>query len=328
MKVLVLGGLGYIGSGMYCNMHLKDYDDITIVDNLYFGHDKVVDMVNRALKFRHETFEEEKKAFAEQSIRVFKQDVREFQDYSKYDVIINLAAYVGAPLCNKLDPKEVKSLNQTFVEDLTKKLSPSQLLIYPNTNSSYGNSKEPICTENSPRQPLSLYAETKDNAEKAVLNFGGIAYRLATVCGPSIRMRWDLMVNDFCLKAYRDGKLDIFEPHFKRNFINVIDVHSALLFAIENRDKMQGEVFNLGNDSGNITKGELAQKICEHFKAEYFVSEGNDPDKRNYNVSSQKLYDLGFHPLLDLKSTINLLDIYFMLQEDKNFYKDPTTRNV
>lgn len=328
MKVLVLGGLGYIGSGMYCGLHLKDYDDITIVDNCYFGQKDTVDKINQAIKFRNDTLKEERPNLVDQRITVYKQDVREFNGYHKYDIIINLAAYVGAPICNKLDPKEVISLNQTFVEDLTKKLSPSQLLIYPNTNSSYGNSQEPICTENSPRKPLSLYAETKDNAEKAVLDFGGIAFRLATVCGPSIRMRWDLMVNDFCLKAYKDSKLDIFEPHFKRNFINVIDVHNAMLFAIENRDKMQGEVYNLGNDSGNITKGELAQQICEHFKAEYTVSEGNDPDKRNYNVSSQKLYNLGYRPLVDLKSTIMLLDIFFMLQENKDFYKDPTTRNV
>lgn len=323
MKVCVLGGLGYIGSGFYSWLNLKGYNDITIVDNLYFKQNEIIEPLLTAKEQRTEFIPEVKK----QKITIHEEDVRTHRGWDNYDVIINLAAYVGAPLCNKLPREEVISLNQTFVENLTKHLSREQLLIYPNTNSSYGYSTEDICTEDSPRKPLSLYAETKDNAEKAVLDFGGIAYRLATVCGPSLRMRWDLMVNDFCLKAYRNRKLDIFEPHYKRNFINVLDIHSALTFAIENRDNMQGDVFNLGLDSGNTTKGELAKIICKHFDAEYIISEGNDPDKRNYNVSSQKLYNLGYEPLYSLQATITMIDIMFTITKDK-IIDGPTTRNI
>jgi len=323
MKICVLGGLGYIGSGFGSWLHLKGYDDITIVDNLYFKQAEIIEPILKATKTRLDYMPDLK----EQKITIYKEDVREHRRWNDYDVIINLAAYVGAPLCNKLPKEEVISLNQTFVENLTKHLSREQLLIYPNTNSSYGYSTEDICTEDSPRQPLSLYAETKDNAEKAVLDFGGIAYRLATVCGPAPRMRWDLMVNDFCLKAYRNHQLDIFEPHYKRNFINVMDIHTALEFAIANREEMQGQVYNLGLDSGNTTKGELAQQICKHFGAEYIVSEGNDPDKRNYNVSSQKLYNLGYQPIHTLAATITMLDIMFIIMKGKEI-DGPTTRNV
>jgi len=323
MKVCVLGGLGYIGSSFYNWLHLKGYNDITIVDNLYFKQGELINTVTDGPKRRQSLMP----TLEDQKITIYNEDVRVHRHWNDYDVIINLAAYVGAPLCNKLPKEEVISLNQTFVENLTKHLSKEQLLIYPNTNSSYGYSTEEICTEDSPRQPLSLYAETKDNAEKAVLDFGGIAYRLATVCGPSLRMRWDLMVNDFCLKAYRNKKLDIFEPHYKRNFINVLDIHTALEFAIKNREVMQGDVFNLGLDSGNTTKGELAQQICKHFEAEYVVSEGNDPDKRNYNVSSQKLYNLGYEPLYSLQSTITMLDIFFIMFKDR-VIDGPITRNV
>jgi nucleoside-diphosphate-sugar epimerase len=213
------------------------------------------------------------------------------------DVIIPLAAIVGAPAC-KRDPWEATSINLEAIRDLVRLRSPRQLIVYPTTNSGYGTqSGDVYCTEETPLEPISLYGTTKSDAEGVVLDAGNsITLRLATVFGMSPRMRLDLLVNHFVYAAVTDGYMVIFEKDFKRNYVHVRDVADCYIHCIRNQAGMIGRPFNLGLDSANLSKQQLAEKI-QQFVPDFFVhySEiGSDPDKRNYIVSNERLRRTGF----------------------------------
>jgi nucleoside-diphosphate-sugar epimerase len=114
----------------------------------------------------------------------------------------------------------------------------------------------------------------------------------------SPRMRLDLLVNHFVYTAFKEGYLVIFEKDFKRNFIHVRDVADCMLHCIANAQTMQGRPYNVGLDSANLSKEELALKVKEYVPGFYihFAAIGEDPDKRNYIVSSKRLHEAGFTP--------------------------------
>jgi nucleoside-diphosphate-sugar epimerase len=233
------------------------------------------------------------------------------------DVIIPLAAIVGAP-ASKRDPWMTTEINRDAIRLITKLRSPSQLIIYPTTNSGYGTQTGDLfCTEETPLEPISLYGVTKAEAEADVLSSGNsITLRLATVFGMSPRMRLDLLVNHFTYAAVTDGYMVIFEKHFKRNYVHVRDVADCFIHCIRNQKKMIGRPFNVGLDSANLSKEELAQKIQQQVP-KFFVhySEiGSDPDKRNYIVSNQRLREAGFEASRTIEDGIvELLKGYRML---------------
>jgi len=240
-----------------------------------------------------------------------------------HDVIIPLAAIVGMPAC-KAQPELTVKVNYEQVKNITKWITKDQKVIIPNTNSQYGSSTE-IITEDSPFKPLSLYAETKCNAEKAVLDSGnGIALRLATVFGMSYRMRMDLLVQDFVYKAITDGYLVLFESHFIRNYIHIRDIAGAFLFMIENYEKCNNNAFNVGLTSANCTKLELAQTI-QKYVPDLVIVENNfkqDFDQRNYMVSNAKLENAGWVPTFTLEDGIKeLIKGYQLIKKfkDKDF---------
>jgi len=233
------------------------------------------------------------------------------------DVIIPLAAIVGAP-ASKRDPWMTTEINRDAIRLITKLRSPSQLIIYPTTNSGYGTQTGDLfCTEETPLEPISLYGVTKAEAEADVLSSGNsITLRLATVFGMSPRMRLDLLVNHFTYAAVTDGYMVIFEKHFKRNYVHVRDVADCFIHCIRNQQKMIGRPYNVGLDSANLSKEELAQKIQQQVP-KFFVhySEiGSDPDKRNYIVSNQRLREAGFEASRTIEDGIvELLKGYRML---------------
>ena len=216
---------------------------------------------------------------------------------SRADVIIPLAAIVGAPAC-ALDPGLAITINYDGVTLVNKLRSPSQLVIYPNTNSGYGTKTgEAFCTEDLPLEPISVYGRTKVDAELALLgSVNTITFRLATVFGAPSRMRLDLLVNHFTYAAVMDRYLVIFEKDFKRNYIHIRDVADCFIYAMENSEKMRGRPYNLGLDNANLSKEQLALKIKEHVPELYihFAPIGEDPDKRDYIVSNQRLREAGF----------------------------------
>ena len=233
------------------------------------------------------------------------------------DVLIPLAAIVGAPACDR-DPWLARSVNLEAIRLLARLRSNDQLIVYPTTNSGYGTkSGDVFCTEDTPLEPISLYGQTKTEAEAEILERNNtVTLRLATVFGMSPRMRLDLLVNHFVYAAVTDGYIVIFEKDFKRNYIHIRDVADCFIHCIENGKKMAGRPYNAGLDSANLSKEALALKIKEYVPNFYihFGQVGTDPDKRNYIVSNQRLRDAGFEAKRSLDSGIQeLLKGYRMM---------------
>ena len=262
---------------------------------------------------------------------VSKLDVRNYSEINrilkKFDIIIPLAALVGAPLC-KLKEKEAIDVNLDSLKNIVDNVSKNQTIIYPTTNSGYGiGEKDKYCTEETPLNPISLYGKTKTGAETYVSenHENSVRFRLATVFGCSPRMRLDLLVNDFVLKAVKDGYVVLFEANFKRNYVHINDVCNAIMFSIENFSKVRNETFNLGLSSANLSKLELCNKIKEYIpKFDISVSEiGEDIDKRDYIVSNDKIEKRGFAASITLDEGINELRKFY------NFLiPDSTMRNI
>lgn len=239
----------------------------------------------------------------------------------RFDIIIPLAAIVGAPAC-KLSPTVTRLINYDAHLNLVENVSPSQIVLFPTTNSGYGiGEKDSFCTEESPLRPISEYGQTKVAIEKAFLDKGNaVTFRLATVFGVSPRMRMDLLVNDFTYRAYKDSFIILFEEHFRRNYIHIRDVAGAFVFGIKSYDRMKGEPFNVDLSSANITKRELCEKIKERLPDFYVHSSdvGKDPDKRDYLVSNEKIESLGWRPNYSLDDGITeLLRGYRMLKPNR-----------
>lgn len=282
MNILVTGGCGYLGSTMVPILLHKGYK-VTVVDNLMFDQmtlnqvccDPNFDFVNADVRLKDEMA----------------------PLYAKADIIIPLAAYVGAPLCKK-DPIGAHTVNNEAVKMMLGSLSNDQLVLMPTTNSAYGSGdKNNFCDETSPLKPISKYATDKVEIEHELMNRrNSISFRLATVFGMSPRMRLDLLVNDFTYRAVNEGFLVLFESHFKRNYIHVRDVARVFLHGIENHKEMVGEIYNVGLSDANVSKWELCEAISKRVPNFYFVEAevGKDPDQRNYIVSNSKLEATGF----------------------------------
>jgi len=286
MKVLIAGGAGYIGNILTDHLLSKGYE-VTVFDNLIHRNGGIMENCGR-----------EKFTFVYGDVR---NHIQYGELIKKHDVVVNLAAYVGMPLCNRF-PNEARQVNQQSTEFLSKMLSKNQLAIYTTTNSGYGlglhiDGKAVHCTEETPLKPISIYGETKSAGEFALMQNGNaISFRLATVFGTSRKMRMDLIVNDFIYRAWNDRFIVLFESHFMRNFVHVRDVAQTIEFAITNRDRMLGQVYNLGNTSININKMDLCLAIKKQVP-DFYITESQinkDPDQRNYVVSNAKLESLGW----------------------------------
>jgi nucleoside-diphosphate-sugar epimerase len=226
------------------------------------------------------------------------------------DVVIPLAAIVGAPACDH-DPIAAQSINKDSILWLLNQLSANQRIIMPTTNSAYGSGdKDNYCDESSPLNPLSLYARDKVVVEKSLMEHpNATSFRLATVFGISPRMRLDLLVNNFTFRAISDGFVVVFEGHFKRNYIHVLDVVKAFNLALNNETQFSGEIFNVGLSEANISKLDLCKEI-QSIIPTFSYLEGalrKDPDQRNYVVSNQKIEALGFKPEVSLQSGLHEL---------------------
>ncbi len=304
-KVLITGGAGYLGSILTEVLLSKGYA-VTVLDSLVY---KQLSLTS----FCHN-----------KNFSLHVGDVRDSQLLSDlvetHDIIIPLAAIVGMPACKK-DPGLTVDVNYEQIVDIVSFLHKSQKLLVPNTNSQYGSS-ETIITEESPFNPLSLYAQTKCDAEKAVLESGnGISMRLATVFGVSYRQRMDLLVNDFVYRAFSDEFLVLFESHFLRNYVHVRDVAKAFVHLIENYQSLNNNAFNVGLTSANMSKLQLAQKIKEYVPNLVIIEEQfkEDFDKRNYVVSNEKLEKTGWSCDHSIDAGIQeLLRAYKMIGNFKN----------
>lgn len=304
--VLVTGGAGYLGSILVPEL-LEAGFSVTVVDNFMYRENSLAHVC------AHPRFD------------VYQGDVRDRDLMKKLlgkaDLIIPLAAIVGVPACNR-DPVAATSINRTAIEDMMKELSRDQKVLMPVTNSGYGvGEKDSFCTEESPLRPISLYGRDKVRAEEVVLAHGNsMTFRLATVFGMSPRMRIDLLVNDFTYRAVYDRFIVLFESHFRRNFIHVRDVARAFLHGIRNFDAMKGQAYNVGLSDANVSKRELCDRIRKYLPQ--FVAldapVGEDPDKRDYVVSNEKIERTGFKPAYSLDAGIQeLIKGYRMIRNTR-----------
>lgn len=294
-KVLVTGGAGYIGSILVPALLANNYS-VTVLDSLVYSQNSLLECCSNP------DFDIVKGNICDESLLS--------SLIPRFDVVIPLAAIVGAPAC-KLNPSLTRMVNNEAQKNIVKLISPSQKVLFPSTNSGYGvGEKDNFCTETTPLRPISQYGRDKAEIEKAYLDKGSaVTFRLATVFGVSPRMRMDLLVNDFTYRAYTDKVIVLFEEHFRRNYIHVRDVAITFLFALEHYNKMRGEPYNVGLSSANLTKRELCEKIKQYVPELYIHSAeiGEDPDKRDYLVSNEKLESLGWKPEHSIDSGIQEL---------------------
>lgn len=334
MKILITGGAGYIGSVLVNKIfkaastannaanyyyeyyekgneshYLDNIEQVTVYDNLLYKQTTLLDHCYR------------------DNFRYVYGDVRDLkklrEEVRNHDVIIPLAALVGAPLCAR-DPKTTYEINRNHVMEICLASQNGQQIIYPNTNSGYGiGIKDNFCTEESPLNPISDYGISKCQAENYVLDYGGLTLRLATVFGLSPRMRLDLLVNDFVYKAVNDKYIVLFEKDFKRNYIHVQDVALTFIYMINKYDQLKKETYNVGLSSANLSKLELCEKIKQHIP-EFVIKYDDfakDPDKRDYIVSNAKLEATGWKPYYSLDNGIKeLIKGYEIIKHNNKLY--------
>jgi len=292
---MVTGGAGYLGSIIVPEL-LKHGHEVTVLDNFMHKQNSLADCCWL------------------DSFSVVRGDCREERLMRKllknHDIIIPLAALVGAPQCSR-DVMGATTTNLDAVRLIVELCSKTQVILYPSTNSLYGVGETGrYCTEESPLNPISLYGTTKVEAEKAVLDRGNaISFRFATVLGMSPRMRVDLLVNDFVYRAVNDRAIVIFEGHFKRNFIHIRDVARVIIHTINNFEDMMGKPYNVGIDDANLSKIDLFKAILKHLPKFVFFEAlvGEDPDKRDYMVSNQRIAATGFKTAFSLDMGIKEL---------------------
>ena len=293
MKILVTGGAGYLGS-ILCSDLIKNHE-VVVYDNLMYNQSSLLNLFNN------------------KNFKFVYGDVRDYTKLSKYvnksDVIIPLAAIVGFPACDR-DKQLATAVNYYQIKDILKNTSKDQKILYPNTNSGYGQKTEGVCTEDQKLTPISHYGVTKCDSENLLLDSGrAITFRLATVFGMSERMRLDLLVNEFVYKALTDRYITLFQAHTVRNYIHVKDVSSVFQFMIENYDENIGEAFNVGLSDTNLNKRELTGRIKKYIP-DFVVNESDyyeDPDKRDYVVSNEKVELRGWKPQYSLNGGIQEL---------------------
>ncbi len=309
--ILITGGAGFIGS-MLCTELVKKNYNIIVLDKLEYNKNSL----NHLMKYENLSFHKLNILNKKKLLKFIK----------KADIIIPLAALVGAPLCEKNQKLAIQT-NEKIIEYMVKNLKKKQRVIYPTTNSGYGiGAKNKFCDENSPLNPVSLYGVTKNKAEKIIRSHkNSICFRLATVFGFSYRMRTDLLVNNLVKESLIKKKLTLFEPHFRRNFIHISDVVDAIIFAISNFNKLKkGEVYNLGLSSANFTKLQLAKKINKYIPIKISIDKKRkDPDQRDYFVSNDKIEKKGFKCKHSLDKGIQELKKIYqinMYDEIKNNY--------
>lgn len=305
-NILVTGGAGYLGSTMVPNL-LQAGHKVTVLDNFIFKQTSL----NAVCYHPH--------------FSIVQGDIRVESVMApllkKADIVIPLAALVGAPLCT-LDPVGATTINHDAITLMIKLLSQQQIVLMPTTNSAYGTGDENnYCTEESPLRPISQYAIEKVGIEKELMQReNAISFRLATVFGMSPRMRIDLLVNDFTYRAVHDRFVVLFESHFKRNYVHVRDVSNVFLHAINHFEQMKGEIYNFGLSDANVSKKELCT-IIQQQVPDFVVMDapiGKDPDQRNYIVSNAKIEATGCKAAVSLEAGIaELLKGYTMIKNTR-----------
>ena len=293
-KILITGGAGYVGTAL-TNLALQWGYSVRAIDCLWF------DSTTPLIHLNNPNYE------------FIYGDIRNESLIQKaltgIDFVIHTAAIVGDP-ASKLFPEDTKSINDTATRYLIQAAVKQEVsgFIFLSTCSNYGVAND-LATEETSLNPLSLYAETKVNIEKYLINevteMDWIIGRLSTVYGEGARMRFDLTVNDFTLNAYLNKYVDIFFPESYRPYIHVYDLANVLLTLLGDLDTVKNNVFNIGFEGENYQKIEIANTIKEFIPdlTIDILKEGGD--KRDYQVAFSKLQKfISIKPEYNVKKSV------------------------
>ncbi len=310
MRVLVTGGAGYVGCVLVRRL-LEEEHQVRVLDSLRKGGLGLLPYLSNP------------------RLELARGDIRDPDAVKRglegMDVVMHLAAIVGYPACSK-DPWLARETNVEGIMNLVRHRSRQQLIIYPSSLSNYGTVTDGLCTEEMTPTPITLYGVTKLEGEKILLEHGNaIIFRPATAFGLSPQMRLDLLFNEFVFKAVKEKHLVVYEPNHMRAFVHVHDFTGAFLFALENAHRMMNQIYNLGSESLNLRKGDLARRIRDKIDFVLNVSDvGEDPDKRNYTVDFSKLRALGFSARVSVDEGIDELVRGFQVIEIKSPFSNAT----
>jgi nucleoside-diphosphate-sugar epimerase len=291
--ILLTGGAGYIGS-LLAPMLLEQGHKVTILDNFLYGAQSVLGFS------RHP------------NLTLVKGDVRDEALIGRivpnHDWVMHLAAIVGFPAC-AADPFRATTTNVEGTRNIVQAMSKQQRIIFASTGSTYGKVLG-VATEETPIEPLTLYGRNKRDCEMLIRDAGvdHVSLRFATVFGSSPRLRLDLLINDFIYQAIHNKQIVLFEGHFRRTFLHSSDAAAIYPFTMKHFDKMNRGVFNVGDESMNYTKKQVAHLIAKYLR--YYLHEadvGTDPDQRDYEVDYSKLRTLGFRARVTLDEGVQEL---------------------
>lgn len=308
MKILVTGGAGYVGSVLVDELLSLCYK-VRVFDNLSMGGQGLLHNISNP------------------NLEFIKGDIRDFEAVKKAvkgcDFIVHLAAIVGYPACRK-DPKMSRSINVDGTENIVKAVNKKTPIIFASTGSSYGKLIGKYCTETTPLRPLSDYGKQKADAEKVIAkNKNFVIYRFATAFGMSPRLRLDLLINDFVYKAIKEKTIIVYEKEFMRTFIHVKDMASSFVHAIKNFKKMNGEIYNVGDEDLNFSKEDVAKMLSSLTNYYlHFADAGKDIDQRNYIVDYTKIRETGFKCKVGLREGLEALVKAMDVVEIKNPYSN------
>lgn len=301
-KILITGGAGYKGIILTRKL-LERGHKVTVLDNFMYGYEPILHLATHP------------------NLIIRKADIRNrIEKLKDFDVIYHLAGISGFPACAS-NPHSAHLINVEATKEMVKILSANQMLIYASTTSLYGKSGIP-CHEETPVDPVSTYAITKLSAEEIVQERAdSISLRFATIFGFSPRMRMDLMVNDFVYKAVKEGVLVLFDSFAKRTFMHVEEAANCYIFALENYEKMKGQVFNAGGNHLNYSKLDIAQIISKKVEFKIIDSEMKDKDLRHFEVNYDKIEKLGFIPQRTIEYGVEELTKIFSFYEYYSHYR-------
>ncbi len=290
-KILITGGAGYVGTVLTELLLKKGY------------HVRVLDLVPEAVFhpipfYNHKNFD------------FIKGDVRDIKFVKKaligIDAVVHLAAIVGYPACDK-EPKLSYDVNVNGAKILMKTIKSTIPILFASTTSVYGKIDDRVCSEITKRNPVSNYGVQKAEAEDLVMkNKKFIIFRFTTGFGASLKMRFDTLPNDFTYKAINEKNIVVYQKNFIRSFIHVRDMARAFLFGLEEYNKLEGDVYNVGSNELNISKEELARLIQEKTKCKLEFKEiGKDLENRDYFTSFDKIKKMGFETSISIKKGVD-----------------------
>ena len=319
--VVITGGAGYIGSLLTSELLRANYR-VTVLDSLLFGGESIVPFLS------HPNFHFVKADVTEP--RTVRDALK--GNWPKPDAVIHLAAIVGFPACQAVG----KQVSWKYNVEATKNVYGQsadlgvERFVFASTYSNYGMSTDGLpVTEESPLNPQSLYAETKIAAEEFLLSqkesaCAPLLFRFATLYGISPRTRFDLIVNQFVLEAFTKRSLIIYQRGYSRSFVHIRDVVRGVIMGLEaEKEKVQGQVFNLGTDHGNYTKSDIVNLVLKRMPET--VVEYKDltfgGDMRDITVSFEKVKRvLGFETTLDVDDGVR--EVLFALKS--GLIRNPT----